>query len=143
MAAGRIGGKVTLQKLIQWAPHERKTLVCDGRCDKAWGINNRPSLYFQEEGQPPRALREDEEPRNYDDHVFVPDSHLGTAPACPGTWEGGEGKPSAVPLTVPSLMNKWCVRECERSDTFWSHEEVVAPDLERPKPNMYGREVKW
>ena len=34
------------------------------------------------------------------------------APSCPGTFEGGVGKPSSA----AEFPNKWCVRECERSD---------------------------
>jgi hypothetical protein len=113
-------------------------IACDGRCDKAWGINGRPQLYFMGDAEP-RALREGEEPLNEDDHVYVKDSELGTAPG-PGETrtvsEGGHLKPSATPLTDARLTNKWCARECERSECFKDGEQVVLRDLERPEPNV-------
>ncbi len=80
------------------------TAVCDGKCNKAWGTNNRPKVYLHPEG-------EDGDP---DDYYFLPDHELGEAPEDPGTYEGGHAKP----VDDDDLMNKWCVRECERSGTF-------------------------
>jgi hypothetical protein len=114
-------------------------LACDGRCDKAWGINKRPQLYFQESLLVPRALAPGERPRDPDDTVYLGDAELGTAPEDPGTYEGGHGKPSAVPLTDPSRMNKWCARECERSAILEPGEALVSPNLARPRPNIPGR----
>jgi hypothetical protein len=70
-------------------------VVCDRNCAKAWGINNRPKVQLSE---------------GEDDYAFLADGELGDAPADPGTYEGGDGKPSS-PDEFP---NKWCVRECER-----------------------------
>jgi len=58
-------------------------LVCDGKCDKAWGINWK--------GKKKKK-----------------------APRCTGNREGGYGKPNCYDKS--KLMNKWCTRECERSD---------------------------
>lgn len=70
-------------------------VACDARCDKAWGVHGRPKIEFGED----------------DDVAYLADGELGTAPADPGTYEGGQGKPQH-----PSeRLNKWCVRECERS----------------------------
>ena len=95
-------------------------IACDGNCRKAWGINNRPK----------RQLSDDP-----DDYVFLADSELGDAPADPGTYEGGYGKPTS-PAEFP---NKWCVRECERSEMSapgkWEL-PLVLPDMENPEPNM-------
>ncbi len=110
-------------------------LACDGRCDKAWGINNRPRLYFQESLTEPRALAKGEEPRHDDDYVYIGDGELGIAPADPGTYECDDGKPSATPLIGPSHMNKWCARECERSDIVEEGEIIRLPNLELPRPN--------
>ncbi len=113
-----------------------EVLSCDGRCDKAWGINGRPKLYFQEEEGQPRRLKKREEPRDPDDYVYVRDSELGKAPgpgATVGVAEGSDMKPSAEPLVDGERMNKWCARECERSG--WSE----TPDLERPQPNFRRR----
>lgn len=102
-------------------------IACDGRCDKAWGINGRPK----------KQLSKDE-----DDYVFKGDEELGTAPK-PGKTrvlsEGGDCKPSDVPLIDPEEMNKWCVRECERcylSPPGKSKEPIVLPDMKNPKPNI-------
>ncbi len=98
-------------------------LACDGRCDKAWGINGRA-----------RVLLSDKD----GDDIFVPDSALGTA-GPPGTWEGGDGRPSAVPLTDGERMNKWCARACERGDIYGLSEAIVLRDMENPTPNVPGR----
>jgi len=100
----------------------RLTLVCDGQCNKAWGINNRPR----------KQLSDDE-----DDYCWIPDHELAEAPTNPGTYEGGHGKPSGVPLTSQDsiVMNKWCSRECERSEAFESHEVPVVRDFVHPVPN--------
>lgn len=71
-------------------------VACDGLCTKAWGLNGRPG-------------------RN-DDRVGLPDDELGEAPADPGTYEGGEGKPAAPPVEG-ERFSRWCVRECERNVT--------------------------
>lgn len=71
-------------------------VACDVKCDKAWGVSQRPRVYF--------------DPADEDDSAYVSDGELGTAPIDPGTYEGGYGKPQ-----MPAQrMNKWCVRECER-----------------------------
>ena len=70
-------------------------VACDRRCDKAWGINNRPRVQLSE---------------SEDDYAFFADGELGEAPSDPGTYEGGHAKPES-PDEFP---NKWCVRECER-----------------------------
>lgn len=109
---------------------QRLVLACDGRCDKAWGINGRPRHRFQPE---------DIEP---DDHVHLPDSALGTAPGpgeTVGLSEGGEMKPSAVPLTDGARMNKWCARECERSEKVKPGAPIVLDNMEDPIPNMPHR----
>lgn len=68
---------------------------CDGNCQKAWGINNRPQV----------TLSNDE-----DDTAYLSDNELGMAPSDPGTYEGDVAKP----LNALAFPSKWCVRECER-----------------------------
>jgi hypothetical protein len=70
-------------------------ILCDGKCNKAWGINSRPR-------------KENDE--------FESDEALAWAPADPGTYEGGDGKPTAK--LTKFKHNKWCARECERSITI-------------------------
>ena len=85
-------------------------VVCDGNCGKAWGVTARPKVEL--------------DPKEPDDVVFLADGELGEAPADPGTYEGGHAKP----MTRPSRHNKWCARQCERSETFDPGQEAVVPD---------------
>lgn len=102
-----------------------RVLVCDGRCDKAWGIDGRPKQHYS---------------KDVDDYVFLGDALLGTAPG-PGatvtTEEGGDFKPSDVSLDVEDAprMNRWCARQCERSRML----VVGLPDMNSPEPNMVKR----
>lgn len=73
---------------------------CDAKCDKAWGMSQRPKVYTKDEDEYP------------DDFYYLPDGELGTAPVDPGTYEGWDGKPKTASSSED--MNRWCVRECER-----------------------------
>jgi hypothetical protein len=95
-------------KVIRWMGHWA-TLSCDAKCHKAWGVQTRPKV----------QLGSDD-----DDFAWLADSELGDAPNNPGTWEGGDGKPSS-----PAGMNKWCARECERSDVALTPENVSLPNF--------------
>lgn len=119
-----------LTKPINWFGRQC-TLVCDGRCDKSWGINNRPKLFYME-SEVPRELESGEDPVDCDDYVFKADDALETAPRDPGTYEGGYGKPSGSPLENPTKMNKWCSRECERSSILEEGEPVVLRTIGLP-----------
>lgn len=110
-----------LTKQINWFDR-LCTLACDGRCDKAWGINNRPRVEF--------------DPNEPDDYAFLADHEVGTAPADPGTYEGGHGKPSAVPLVDSARMNKWCSRECERGVVLEPFEARTLPTFDERRYNM-------
>lgn len=91
---------------------QRCVVGCDARCDKAWGMNSRPR-------------------RPNDDDAYVSDSELGVAPIDPGTYEGECAKPTQRPMTGEA-MNKWCVRECERSSTADTLDDVSVSDFFRP-----------
>lgn len=95
-----------------------QTVGCDGKCQKAWGIQMRPQC----------RLSEDE-----DDYVYYKDSVLGRAPNDPGTSEGSHIKPYG---DGHIKLNKWCVRQCERSDMVEHGKELAIPDLENPTPNI-------
>jgi len=83
------------ESIIKYSGQPAK-IKCDGKCNKAWGINSRPKV----------QLSEDE-----DDVVYLSDSELGDAPDNPGTYEGW----SAKPLNTSEFTgNRWCARECER-----------------------------
>lgn len=86
-------------------------LICDGQCNKAWGLNSRPKDRH-DHGMLAGVL------------MYKSDSEAGDAPLDPGTEEGGDSKP-----TSPNeRLNKWCARECERSTLSGVNEEFVIPD---------------
>jgi len=74
-------------------------VVCDGLCNQCWGINSRP--------------------KNTDGK---------NAPAYPGTYEGGQGKP----IQKENRLNKWCIRESERA-VLANVELNVLHEFEFPK----------
>jgi hypothetical protein len=130
------------------------TLVCDGNCRKAWGVDNRPSVYFDANGNivagkiwKPRSpanpqfssdgksVMQGEEPPDYDDYAYLADHELGEAPESPGTWEGTDGKPDADDPSAEKL-NRWCARQCERSDRFASGEQIIVPSFLERSFNM-------
>jgi len=90
-------------------------VACDAKCHKAWGISTRP-----------RTRLSDEE----DDIEWHSDNELGDAPEDPGTYEGGHGKP------INDFLNKWCVRECERSILVKHCENFDLPDWSGRIKNM-------
>lgn len=75
---------------------QKARVACDGKCEKAWGINTRPKVQLDE--------------KNVDDYVYLSDDELGLAPVDPGTYEDGHAKPK----NDEEKMNKWCCRACER-----------------------------
>ena len=79
---------------------------------KAWGINIRQKIEF--------------DANNPDDIAYLTDGELGDAPVDPGTYEGNCSKPRS-----PREMNKWCARECERSDTAITVDKIVLPDYSK------------
>lgn len=87
-------------------------VVCDGQCEKAFGLVTRPKIQLDED--------------NEDDYAFLADHEVGEAPDDPQTYEGGQGKPS------DRCHNKWCVRQCERSSLCppdgWN-KTLEAPDF--------------
>lgn len=97
------------------------TVACDGRCEKAWGSHRRPRLQLG------YALA---------DFAYLADDELGDAPVDPGTHEGDEAKPTSP----EQRLNKWCVRECERSVMVDRNDEATTsidlPDFSRRRHNM-------
>lgn len=103
------------------------TLACDGQCHKAWGMNSRPKVLVGD-------------PNDEDDFAYLADHELGFAPADPGTYEGldMEGKPAPR----PELMNRWCARECERSEIVDAGEPFTLPDFDRRVYNRPSSRVR-
>jgi hypothetical protein len=93
-------------------------IACDARCDKAWGISQRP-----------RVELSSVEP---DDYAFWADGELGVAPVDPGTYEGGHGKPRRP----QDRLNKWCFRECERCAEAPTLDDISLPDFTVRHYNM-------
>lgn len=89
----------------------RTIIACDEKCNKAWGVNNRPRINLSEDD---------------DDICYLADDELGEAPADPGTYEGGHSKPPCA-----EYMNKWCARECERSHLFNIGKEIRLADFSK------------
>ena len=75
---------------------QKAKVACDGKCEKAWGRNTRPTIQLSDE--------------DVDDFIWMGDNELGIAPYDPGTYEGCDAKP----INSDKFPNKWCVRECER-----------------------------
>jgi len=97
---------------------------CDANCGKAWGGSSRPKHYFSEDE---------------DDYCYLTDGELGEAPADPGSYEGGVGKPE--PNHPEERLNKWCVRECERCQHHVPGEALVELKPWAPVPNMPKRRL--
>lgn len=93
------------------------TLACDLRCEKAWGINNRPCLVLSQ---------------NEDDYAYFADNELDIAPINPGTYEGDDGKPGYI----VEQHNKWCCRECERCKMTDKGKPIVPRDMSKRDCNM-------
>lgn len=87
-------------------------VACDEKCNKAWGINSRPSIQLS---------------NDVDDNCYLSDNELGEAPADPGTYEGDCAKPDCR----EAMMNKWCVRECERCRMVDLGEKIELRDFSK------------
>lgn len=136
-----------MEKIITYFG-QRAKIACDEKCNKAWGINNRPRVYPQiskdkifglnDDVHPPELYIEGGNlPDNFDldDYVYCSDDELGDAPVDPGTYEGGEAKPT----NKSEIPNKWCVRECERcvmSEVGQSHKPLQLTDFSKRKYNQ-------
>lgn len=91
--------------------------ICDLKCEKAWGMNNRPRIWLDD--------------NDADDYVYLSDDELGRAPDDPCWYEGGDAKPYK-----PRYHNKWCVRECERCQMFDPGQEQSIFDFSTRIYNM-------
>lgn len=98
-------------------------VMCDARCEKAFGIRKRPRVTLSNDAN---------------DYAMLADHEVGIAPTDPGTAEGLDSKPQHP----DDRLNKWCFRECERS-AWAGHREVgeliVLPDWsqrQRNKPKV-------
>jgi hypothetical protein len=105
-----------MEKLITYCGQTAK-VACDEKCNKAWGINERPQNQLSD---------------NDDDYEYLADDELGEAPEDPGTYEGGHAKP----ISKLGIPNKWCVRECERSVIGESHLPLELKDFSIRRKNI-------
>lgn len=117
-----------MEKIITYFGQDMK-VGCDEKCNKAWGINERPKIEFDVNDE--------------DDTAFLSDGELGDAPIDPGTYEGGHAKPT----DKSQIPNKWCVRECERcarSSPSKSHLPLELTDFSKRvynQPWKHGEEI--
>lgn len=72
-----------------------------------------------------------------DDIAYVEDSKTGEAPDDPGTYEGF-GNDGGKPMH-PDHHNKWCARECERSQFIEPGEDIFVRDFSQPVYNIHTR----
>ena len=100
---------------------EPMACVCDGRCEKAWGMNDRPKISVG---------------AGEDDWAYWADDELPTAPEYPGSSEGGQCKPTSH---LERMRSKWCWRQCERSRIHKPGERVCIPDFSRRMYNLKTR----
>lgn len=108
-----------MEKLIKYFGETCK-VGCDENCKKAWGISSRPSEKVSD---------------NPDDICWVADDEFGEAPDYPGTYEGGYAKP----IWPAEMLNKWCVRECERcvkSKPGEAHKPLLLKDWSNRRYNI-------
>jgi len=122
LAPGAVEGDEMLVMSGQYF-HQDAILVCDGRCEKAWGMGKRPRV----------QLSDDEDGEDY---AYLADDELGTAPLNPGTSEGGHLKPQTL---EGRMHSKWCWRQCERSKMCEPGEWVDLPDFSRRWYNFKGK----
>lgn len=115
---------MTLTTEISWFGR-RVLATCDGRCEKAWGINGRSA---------PDTMIEFDPDGDEDDIAYLADHETGEAPRDPGTYEGGCAKPFH-----PEAHNKWCVRECERCEIVEAGEPVAVRDYSKRHYNQPSR----
>jgi hypothetical protein len=125
------------------------TVACDGKCEKAWGNNNRPKIYFDRQGnsindqwehmvtsfcdiESALGIEYDEELYDEDDYCFLTDDELPDAPINPGTSEGGHFKPQHP----DDRLNKWCARECERSEIIDPGKPIIIRTFDEPFYNQ-------
>jgi hypothetical protein len=98
---------------------QKAIVACDGKCDKAFGMNQRLTS--------PNSLDED-------DFEWLGDDELGDAPTESPITEGFEHQNK--PSNLTEAHNKWCVRECERSVLVEPGEVIVLPDFSRRQQNI-------
>jgi hypothetical protein len=114
-------------------------LMCDGNCKKAWG-NGRPHIYLDDVASKvygigfPDLYHPDPDRNGIDedDWVWLADHELGDAPDDNGMVEGGHSKP----IVNADRLNKWCVRQCERSVMVEEDQDFELPNLDRRLYNI-------
>lgn len=99
---------------------EQKTIACDAKCNKAFGINGRPTS--------PNSLDEN-------DWEWLADDEVDEAPGTGETAiisEGDDYKPG----DLLEAHNRWCARECERSVIVKIGETAVLLDFDQRVSNI-------
>jgi hypothetical protein len=109
----------------------RVRFVCDRKCNKAWGMNQRAKRPIEADEH---CIQRVVVGRYHaeDFWVMLPDTELGEAPEKPGTHEYTDTKP----LPPVDSHNRWCVRECERCETYDPNEPMYIHNFDQPIPNV-------
>jgi len=103
---------------------KKEIVACDAKCNKAWGICQRP-----------KKVLDEKEPDNF---YFLPDGALGKAPEDPGEYEGRCAKPT----NDKERLNKWCVRQCERSLRMKINDNITEDFLPDFNKRVYNQPWK-
>lgn len=92
-------------------------ISCDGKCDKAFGLAERPISE--------NSLAEG-------DFEWLADDEVGDAPEVSCHTIDGENKPQLI----TELHNKWCIVHCERSILMTLGQEATLPNFDKRVPNI-------
>ena len=97
---------------------------CDEKCNKAWGINNRPRVYLDISETQIFGLEGTSIYPDIEDDINV------------DNYENDDAKPTCK----SEMGNRWCVRECERcqmSEYGKHNEPLKIKDFNQRFYNMY------
>jgi hypothetical protein len=115
---------IKMKKVITYY-NRKMLLICDGKCDKAWGVSSRPKIQLSETDE--------------NDYCYLADDELEIALEDPLTYEGldMEGKPTCD----EEKMNRWCCRECERSSINDLLGEIEVKDFSKRRYNYLSKNI--
>lgn len=120
-------------------------IVCDEKCNKAWGWSDRPKIYFDPDKEEDIEILKDKV-KDWDAFYLIPDTELPDAPNSPGSFECFEYKPTSYDNPEEHKHNKWCCRACERCRMTKLNKFNILPklyDFSRRVYNNGDRQKKY